>query len=67
MSIIGVDDSLVGMVPRLNLTTMRVRFDTIGSEAFSMIMQQCEGEHVAVGVKTVIPTKLIERGSVRSI
>lgn len=67
VSIIGVDDSLVGMVPRLNLTTMRVRFDTIGSEAFSMIMQQCEGEHVAVGVKTVIPTKLIERGSVRSI
>lgn len=67
VSVIGVDDSLVGMVPRLNLTTMRMRFDRIGSEIFAMIRRQCEGEQVPVGVKTVIPTELVERGSVRDI
>ncbi|OZG68091.1 LacI family DNA-binding transcriptional regulator [Bifidobacterium eulemuris] len=67
VSVIGVDDSLVGMVPRLNLTTMRMRFDRIGSEAFAMIRRQCEGEKVPVGVKTVIPPELVERGSVRDI
>ena len=30
VSIVGVDDSLVDMVPRLNLTTMKLRFDDIG-------------------------------------
>lgn len=64
VSVIGVDDSLVGMVPRLDLTTMRMKFDTIGHEAFSMVMRQCEGDRVPVGVKTVIPCELVERGSV---
>ena len=67
VSVIGVDDSLVGMVPRLALTTMRMKFTEIGATAFSMIKQQCNGEHVPVGVKTVIPCELVERGSVRSI
>lgn len=67
VSIVGVDDSLVGTVPRLNLTTMRMPFDDIGREAFSMIERQCEGERIPAGVKTVIPTELIERGSVRDI
>lgn len=30
VSVIGVDDSLVGTVPRLSLTTMRMDFETIG-------------------------------------
>lgn len=34
VSIVGVDDSLVDMVPRLNLTTMKLRFDDIGATAF---------------------------------
>ncbi|NMM94139.1 LacI-type transcriptional regulator [Bifidobacterium sp. DSM 109957] len=67
VSIVGVDDSLVDMVPRLNLTTMRMKFDEIGAAAFSMVRQQCEGEYVPSGVKTVIPTELVERGSVRDI
>lgn len=67
VSVVGVDDSLVDMVPRLNLTTMRMRFDDIGAAAFSMVRRQCEGEKVPVGIKTVIPTELIERGSVRDI
>ena len=67
VSVIGVDDSLVDMVPRLNLTTMRMKFDEIGAAAFSMVRRQCEGETVPSGVKTVIPTELVERGSVRDI
>lgn len=67
VSIVGVDDSLRGTVPRLSLTTMRMPFDEIGREAFSMIERQCEGERIPAGVKTVIPTELIERGSVRDI
>ena len=67
VSVVGVDDSLVGMVPRLALTTMRMKFDEIGHEAFSLLRRQCEGEQVPTGVKTVIPTELIERGSVRDI
>ena len=67
VSIVGVDDSLVDVVPRLNLTTMRMRNDAIGATAFSMVRRQCEGEKVPAGIKTVIPTELIERGSVRDI
>ncbi len=67
VSIVGVDDSLVDMVPRLNLTTMKLRFDDIGATAFSMVRRQCEGEKIPVGVKTVIPPELIERGSVLDI
>lgn len=67
VSVMGVDDSLVGMIPRLTLTTMRMRFDRIGSEAFSMVRRQCEGERVPVGVKTVIPPELVERSSVRDL
>lgn len=67
VSVIGVDDSLNGMVPRLNLTTMRMKFDEIGATAFSMVRRQCEGEKVPTGIKTVIPTELVERASVRDI
>lgn len=67
VSIIGVDDSLADNVPRLNLTTMRMKFDEIGREAFSMVRRLCDGERVPVGVKTVIPPELVERGSVRDL
>ncbi|MCO6557874.1 MAG: LacI family DNA-binding transcriptional regulator [Bifidobacterium sp.] len=67
VSIIGVDDSLVGLVPRLNLTTMRMPFEQIGQAAFDIVNRQCHGEHIPTGVKTIIPTKLIERGSIRSL
>lgn len=67
VSIIGFDDSLVGIVPRLNLTTMRPRFEDIGQEAFTMIKRQCEGEQLTPGEKIVIPSELIERQSVRTL
>lgn len=67
VSVVGVDDSLVDMVPRLNLTTMRLRFDQIGATAFSMIRRQCEGDKVPIGTKTVIPGEFVERGSVRDL
>lgn len=67
VSVVGVDDSLTGTVPRLNLTTMRMKFADIGATAFSMAKRQCERESVPVGVKTVITPELIERGSVRDL
>lgn len=67
VSIIGVDDSLEGMVPRLELTTLRLRFHDVGREAFSMIKRQHNGEKVPPGIKTVIPPEFIDRGSVRAL
>lgn len=57
VSVIGVDDSQVGTVPRLSLTTMRMDFETIGHE----------GEYVPTKTKMLIPAKLIQRGSVIDI
>ena len=67
ISIIGVNDSLEGMVPRLELTTMRLRFHELGREAFAMIERQHNGEKIAVGVKRVIPPEFVDRGSVREL
>lgn len=54
VSIIGVDDSLRGVVPRLELTTIRLKLRTVGKEAFSMIEQQCNGKKVPSGIKKLI-------------
>ena len=67
VSVVGVDDSLVGMIPKLELTTMRMKFDEIGRESFSMLRRQLTGEKLPTGVKEVIPAELIERGSVRDL
>ena len=67
ISVMGVDDSLHGTVPRLSLTTMRMHFSQIAENAFSMVLRACEGDSPAVGVKTVIPAELIERSSVRDL
>lgn len=67
VSVIGVDDSLSGIVPRLELTTLRLKFNTVGNEAFSMIARQCNGEKVPSGIKTVVPPEFIDRGSVREL
>jgi DNA-binding LacI/PurR family transcriptional regulator len=67
ISVIGVDDSLHGIVPRLSLTTMRMHFTEIARTALSMVLQACEGNSPAVGVKTVIAAELIERSSVRDL
>lgn len=67
VSVIGVDDSLRNLVPRLSLTTMRLPFDIIGRTAFGMAHDLCEGRNVASHVKNVIPGTLIERSSVAEI
>ena len=67
VSIIGVDDSLRGIVPRLELTTLRLKFDAVGNEAFSMIARQCNGEKVPSGIKTVVSPEFIDRGSVAEL
>lgn len=65
VSVMGVDDSLVGMVPRLGLTTMRMPFTEIGRQAFDMIIRQCEGGLVPANTRRTVATTLIERASVR--
>ena len=67
VSIVGVDDSLSGTIPRLSLTTMRMKFNDIGREAFFMTKRLCKGLRVPSGVKTVVPAELVERGSVRDL
>lgn len=67
VSVVGVDDSLAGLVPRLTLTTMRMKFNEIGRESFAMIKRMCEGAKVPAGVKTVVPAELVERSSVREL
>ena len=49
VSVVGVDDSLQGIVPRLELTTMREKFNELGREAFGMILAQCNGDKLPVG------------------
>ena len=67
VSIIGVDDSLRGVVPRLELTTIRLKLRTVGKEAFSMIEQQCNGKKVPSGIKKLITPEFIDRGSVAKL
>ncbi|KAB8290597.1 LacI family DNA-binding transcriptional regulator [Bifidobacterium avesanii] len=64
VSVIGVDDSLTAVVPRLDLDTMRLPFDAIGERAFTMVMRACEGEEPPTGVRNVLPVELVKRGSV---
>ena len=64
VSVIGVDDSLTAVVPRLDLDTVRIPFDAIGERAFTMVMRACEGEELPTGVRAVLPVELVRRGSV---
>lgn len=61
VSVVGVDDSLAGTVPQLGLTTMRIRFDAIGREAFRLIRSQCEG--TPVPPHTAVSSEFVERSS----
>lgn len=67
VSVIGVDDSLVGTVPRLNLTTMRMRFDEIGRKAFELVTARAQGKSVPINKPQLIESDFIERTSVRDI
>ncbi|MBS6346926.1 MAG: LacI family DNA-binding transcriptional regulator [Alloscardovia omnicolens] len=67
VSIVGVDDSLVGNVPRLNLTTMRMRFDLIGREAFLSVKALIDGQKVETGREKLIASTFVERSSVRDL
>lgn len=67
VSIVGVDDSLVDIVPRLELTTMRMRFDVIGREAFLSVKALIDGKKVELGHEKLIASTFVERSSVRDI
>lgn len=57
----------LGLVIRLELTTIRLKLRTVGKEAFSMIEQQCNGKKVPSGIKKLITPEFIDRGSVAEL
>lgn len=63
VSIVGVDDSLRDVVPRLGLTTMRLHFAKVGRMAFEETIAAIEDEHHDV-MHRLVPGTLIVRDSV---
>ncbi len=66
MSIIGFDDIHVCLVTDPNLTTVKVPRYAMGEEAAKKIMARINGEK-SLGVKIVLPTRLIIRESCQAI
>lgn len=67
VSVVGVDDSLQGIVPRLELTTMREKFNELGREAFGMILAQCNGDKLRWGSRPSFHRCLWNAGSVSEV
>ena len=57
----GVDDSLKGIIPHLDITTMRIDFDELGRQSFTLILDILAGNGPDVNTKIVLPAKLIKR------
>lgn len=66
VSVIGVDDSLTSVVPRLNLTTVRLHFSTVGRMAFEQTLDMIEGRRNTI-THLLVPGTLIERDSVATL
>ncbi len=66
MSIIGFDDIHICLVTDPNLTTVKVPRYAMGEEAAKKIMARINGEK-SLGVKIVLPTRLIIRESCQAI
>jgi DNA-binding LacI/PurR family transcriptional regulator len=64
VSVIGVDNSLQGMVARISLTTVSLDFAAVGRTAFTMAKRAIESETPIEPTHTLIPGTLIERSSV---
>lgn len=67
VSVVGVDDSLKGIVPRLELTTMRLDFEEIGRRAFDVVFDRCQKGEPKEVEKITVPPVMVERSSVRSL
>ncbi|BAR07321.1 LacI family transcriptional regulator [Scardovia inopinata] len=61
VSVVGVDDSLKGIIPHLDITTMRIDFDELGRQSFTLILDILAGNGPDVNTKIVLPAKLIKR------
>ncbi|HDQ45285.1 MAG TPA: LacI family transcriptional regulator [bacterium] len=66
VSIVGFDDIEMAKMASPPLTTVRVYKEELGSIAVRALLQILRGE-VKKPVTTVVPTRLIERGSVKEI
>ncbi len=66
LSMIGFDDIELAKMASPQLTTIRVYKEEMGSIAVRLLLQQLQGE-LMKPVTTIVPTKLIERNSVKSI
>ena len=61
VSVIGVDDSLVGIIPRLELSSYRFDHEQVGAAAFNLAISAPTSEtppHI------LVPGELVERSSV---
>lgn len=65
VSIIGVDDSLEGTVPHVELTSVRFRHRELGARAFDEVL--CGVEEPGRRERVLIPGDLVERGSVADL
>ncbi|NOX89903.1 MAG: LacI family transcriptional regulator [Calditrichaeota bacterium] len=66
VSIIGFDDIELARMATPQLTTIRVYKEEMGSIAVRLLLQQINGEFTRP-VTTLVPTKLVERDSVKTI
>lgn len=66
VSIIGFDDIDLSRISTPQLTTVRVYKEELGSIAVRTLLEQIKGE-ADLSIKTIVPTKLIERDSVRDL
>lgn len=67
VSIIGVDNSLVDIIPHLTLTTVSLDFRAVGRKAFDETMASMESDEPRKPSPLLIPGKMVERGSVRDL
>lgn len=65
VSVVGVDDSLGGTVPRNRLTTVRFDMFQRGTRAFEEALKAGEPDYEVQDIR--IPGTLIERSTVRDI
>lgn len=66
MSVVGVDDSLEGIVPNLKLTTMRIKSDESGRRAFESTVSAIDHPRGPVVHERLI-ADLVERETVRDL
>ena len=67
ISVVGTDDSLVGTVPNLNLTTIKLGADEVGRVAVERTVAAIEEGPAVAPYHCLVSATLIERGSVRSV